>query len=163
MASDVDALELAVLFRGFKHYFGTGALQVSYADLIKIEEDQRILHVMDLMDDSVLPENLPVEVAIGLFSRFRMDFNESEQLSRKYAPTSKFNGNVTIFKAEEPYLISGFNDPVVLHPNLGWEQLCTSKLEVISVPGDHDSMVFQPHVKVLGEKLRNNLFSTTQN
>jgi len=156
LALDVDALQLTVLFRGIKHYFGTKAFQISYPDLIKISQDQRIFHLMDLMDEDALPTNLSPEVAIGLFSKFRLDFTESEELSRKYQPKS-FSGRVVLLKAEEPYVISGVDDPLIFHPNLGWEQVCTQKIEVVEVPGDHDSMVFQPHVVTLAERLKKSL------
>jgi thioesterase domain-containing protein len=39
-------------------------------------------------------------------------------------------------------------------PDLGWSQSCKGKLYVSEIPGDHESIFKEPHVSVMGEKLR---------
>ncbi|WP_226589810.1 non-ribosomal peptide synthetase [Microseira wollei] len=53
---------------------------------------------------------------------------------------------VTLFRAME--------DIDFLEPDLGWSELAAGGLEIHDVPGDTFSMLQEPHVKVLGEKLR---------
>jgi amino acid adenylation domain-containing protein len=38
-------------------------------------------------------------------------------------------------------------------PDLGWQQHCTRPVEVVTVPGDHVSMMRSPHVEVLAQRL----------
>jgi amino acid adenylation domain-containing protein len=40
------------------------------------------------------------------------------------------------------------------HPDLGWGDLITGGLNLQRVPGDHNSLMQEPHVQILAEKLR---------
>lgn len=42
-------------------------------------------------------------------------------------------------------------------PDLGWSQSCKGKLYVEEIPGDHESIFKEPHVAVMGQKLREHL------
>jgi amino acid adenylation domain-containing protein len=59
-----------------------------------------------------------------------------------------YPGRVTLFRAKEQS--EAFRD----QPHLGWDGLAAGGLEVHEVPGDHESTVKEPHVRVLAEKLR---------
>jgi thioesterase domain-containing protein len=37
---------------------------------------------------------------------------------------------------------------------MGWDQVSSEPVETYSVPGDHITMMTEPHVRVLAEKLR---------
>jgi thioesterase domain-containing protein/acyl carrier protein len=40
------------------------------------------------------------------------------------------------------------------HPELGWGNLITGGLDIQHIPGDHDTIMQEPHVQVLAEKLQ---------
>jgi thioesterase domain-containing protein/aryl carrier-like protein len=86
-------------------------------------------------------EALPIELRdIQLTSTFA-------EVSSKYSPRP-YDGPVTLFRAKE---IS----PVYTHmgTSLGWEPVVPG-LRIREVPGDHDSLVLNPNVNVLGRLLR---------
>jgi thioesterase domain-containing protein len=41
----------------------------------------------------------------------------------------------------------------IIYPDNGWTPYC-GRVEVHEVPGDHDSMVLEPNVRTLAQKLR---------
>ena len=71
------------------------------------------------------------------------------QAVRQYVP-QVYPGRVTLFKATERVDEATSN----VDPNLGWGKLAAGGLEIYEVPGDHLSMLKEPHVQVLGEKLK---------
>lgn len=71
----------------------------------------------------------------------------------RYTPQI-YEGRILLFKAGESLVAAqtgqaGFDDPT-----LGWGQLSTHPVEVRLVPGDHYSMLAEPHVQVLAGQLR---------
>ncbi len=71
------------------------------------------------------------------------------QAVREYVP-QPYPGRVTLFKATER--VDAATSSV--DPNLGWGKLAAGGLETYEVPGDHLGMLKEPHVQVLGEKLK---------
>jgi len=54
---------------------------------------------------------------------------------------------MTLFIAsDEPHEPSGFNQ-------LGWAGLAEQGVTIVKVAGDHDTMMNEPHVRVLGSKI----------
>jgi thioesterase domain-containing protein len=67
----------------------------------------------------------------------------------KYRP-QVYPGRVTYFRAsEEPVDGKWYIDP-----QLGWSRLVTGGWEIYDVPGEHKSMLLEPYVQTLVEKLR---------
>jgi aspartate racemase len=63
-----------------------------------------------------------------------------------FAPKGVYPDRVTLFRAIDNI---GFIDP-----DLGWSELAPGGLEIHDVPGDTFSMLEEPHIQVLAEKLR---------
>lgn len=59
-----------------------------------------------------------------------------------------YAGNITLFRATLQPL------GIVPDPTLGWKDLVGGKLEIHEVPGHHGSIVVEPYVAVLAEKLK---------
>jgi amino acid adenylation domain-containing protein len=49
------------------------------------------------------------------------------------------------------------------YPDLGWGNLITGGLHLQWIPGDHDSLMQEPHVQVLAEKLRLSIEQASEN
>lgn len=87
------------------------------------------------------------------YSRHSRNANNSkvdcvnDRAMQRYVPQA-YPGRATLFLASEP-LIRYSPDP-----RLGWLKLAAGGLEVRVVPGTHHTMLRQPHVWVLAEKLR---------
>jgi thioesterase domain-containing protein len=80
----------------------------------------------------------------------------STRAVRDYVPQS-YNGRITIFRAVEAgpqthYVIS---HPALGKPEImsGWRELSSEPLQIIDVPGDHMTMMTEPHVRVIAERL----------
>ena len=72
----------------------------------------------------------------------------------------QYNGAITLYRPPHPveYRLPGHRGIDVrrdfVQDDNGWRRHC-AHVEVVNVPGDHDSMVLEPHVRVLAEALRN--------
>jgi thioesterase domain-containing protein len=68
----------------------------------------------------------------------------------RYAP-EPYPGPVTLYRASEV-------SPTFRHagPKLGWDDL-TPQMKVVEVPGDHDTLVYEPNVNVMTSHLGNAL------
>ncbi|MCU1260534.1 MAG: non-ribosomal peptide synthase, partial [Bryobacterales bacterium] len=64
-----------------------------------------------------------------------------------YVP-KKYAGNITLFMARDQH-----NDNARVVDQLGWAGWAEQGVEVIDVPGDHNSLLQEPHVKVLTEEM----------
>ena len=62
-----------------------------------------------------------------------------------------YDGRIVLFRAsEEDKFHLSFKQ-------LGWDGLATQGIEVVLVPGDHDTLALEPNARVLAEKLRERL------
>jgi len=65
---------------------------------------------------------------------------------------------ITLFRAQESSAaITSLQSHIHLavnDPTLGWQDVCTTPVLVHDVPGNHVSMVIEPHVATLGDELR---------
>jgi len=69
------------------------------------------------------------------------------QAGTQYAPRP-YSGDITLFRASEKSL-RGVHDAYA-----GWRELAEGKLEVVEIPGGHVSMLSEPQVAVLAERLK---------
>nr|MBA3922806.1 alpha/beta fold hydrolase [Nostocaceae cyanobacterium] len=75
----------------------------------------------------------------------------SAQASAAYVMQA-YPGKLTLFLVDDEVRVEG--EGFDYDPNLGWDQLVNSGLDVHYVPGDHNSLLNAPHVQVLAEKLQ---------
>ena len=68
--------------------------------------------------------------------------------------TNRFEGPVTLFAAEEVWWMYAH-----VGQDRGWLKYIP-QLEIIPVPGDHDTMVTEPNIQVLGSYLRGLLLAS---
>jgi non-ribosomal peptide synthase protein (TIGR01720 family) len=80
----------------------------------------------------------------------------SARAMRDFEP-QVYDGKISVFRASDAGSESQF---VIVHPALGkpqvmegWQQVSTEPIEVIDVPGDHITMIVEPRVRVLAERL----------
>ncbi|AEI66239.1 type I polyketide synthase [Corallococcus macrosporus] len=108
----------------------------------KVERDgTRLLSQLKLRWYEQRGEALPIELRnLQLTERFQL-------LASRYVP-SPYAGPVTLFRAQEIHAIYAH-----MGTSLGWEPLVPA-LNIREVPGDHDSLVREPNVHVLGRLLR---------
>jgi thioesterase domain-containing protein len=61
-----------------------------------------------------------------------------------------YDAAVTVFRATKV----SFDRPEVIEDGLGWRPYAHGGVEVIDVPGDHMSILAEPHVAVMAHHLR---------
>jgi thioesterase domain-containing protein len=79
-----------------------------------------------------------------LTSEERLRFIRAIQAARRYVP-QPYGGRVDLFRAEK-FAVSD--------PDLGWRAYALGGVRVHVVPGDHLSIIREPYVRHLGDRLR---------
>lgn len=80
--------------------------------------------------------------------QFLMILEENKAASKNYTYET-YPGKVTLFRATEEVYYS----QTYLDEGLGWRDFAGGGLEVHDIPGDHISMLDEPHAQVLAQKL----------
>jgi amino acid adenylation domain-containing protein len=78
---------------------------------------------------------------------FRLVEQANRQAVRNYLP-QVYPGRVTLFRSIERPTRKYYE------PLLGWGELAAGGVEVVEVPGHHSTMILEPYVRFLAEKLR---------
>ncbi len=114
-------------------------LSISAAKLREFaHRDQQLEHVLELLKQLAM---IPPDVGIEQARRFLAVHQGHNRAMRRYA-AKPYQGKVTLFR------VAGADDPT-----LGWDRWVRQGVEVHEVPGEHDSMVLEPHVQALAERL----------
>ena len=82
------------------------------------------------------------------------------QAMSQYLPQETYSGSITLFRAEDlspKYEFLPDETTTEENPTWGWEKLSTQPLAFHTVPGDHFTMMMEPQVRVLAEKLKDYL------
>jgi len=124
-------------------FFGK-RLPITLEALRALPEAEQLPHVFRLAQSSGF---LIKEITLEKFRRFYTILKIHEQAWRRYEH-KPYPGTVILFKAE--------SRPKDDHPakDLGWEELARGGVEVISAPGDHNTMLHPPHLATFARKLR---------
>jgi thioesterase domain-containing protein len=77
----------------------------------------------------------------------------SMRAARSYKAQS-YPGQVTLFRVTEPWNEGGRD------PHLGWDGVAAGGVEVYEVPGDHFTLLEEPHVQILAAQLKSCLDQT---
>jgi amino acid adenylation domain-containing protein len=100
------------------------------------------------MSSKFLKLSHPRRVPLPYASRFTYVKEVHYQAATKYIPQA-YAGRVTLFQAGDKY-IEGY----AIAPQLGWSELAKGGVEIYNVPGNHWTILKEPHVQVLAEKFR---------
>ena len=101
---------------------------------------------------SLLPSDMTLVEFRKLFDTFKTYANTM----RRYRP-GEFEGRITLFSAEQDHQQPPARQSLLLK---GWDKLATAGVDLHVVPGDHFSMIREPHVHVLAERLRSCIHDT---
>ncbi|MBV9389915.1 MAG: amino acid adenylation domain-containing protein [Chroococcidiopsidaceae cyanobacterium CP_BM_ER_R8_30] len=136
-----DARYLTGLAQNVERFFGK-SLSVSYEALQQLEPDEQLNYVLErLKAVNVFPAEAKLEQLRGLLRVFKAnDLTE-------YLPQAVYPNQITVFRAKE-------NNQFGHDPVMGWEQFSSLPVEAHLVPGDHITMMSEPHVQTLAEQLR---------
>lgn len=111
---------------------------VAYEGLRRLQFEDQLAYVLDrLIAADILPQGTDLSSLRGLLHLVKANLDSL----RRYRP-QPYQGRVTLFCAQNSALVSA------------WTPLFTEPAEVYTVPGDHFSMLTEPHVKPLALQLQ---------
>lgn len=111
------------------------------------QEDTRPANVADLPAESTVDAQAK--------KRIRNLFILNDQAFRAYIPR-RYPGRVAIIRSARGYTGDADKD-YSPDPYLGWRRVLPGIVETYEVPGDHNEMIREPHVRLLAEHLRTSL------
>jgi len=118
-------------------------LQTLREALRTVNKDAQLDHALDhLRRHHLLPPGMAASEIRALLRVFKSNM----QAARSYLPRAS-RIKVTLFKANEPSTGSAGDTAA------DWEGLALDGVDVREIPGDHFTMMREPHVRVLAEQL----------
>lgn len=133
-----------------------GGLGLSAEDLKPYEGDKRIEYVIKT---GIGMDFFPPDVDITRARTYLELFRTNGRARRKYLPQA-YQGSVTLFRPFRQLTLppsdgtdSSERIARSIHDN-GWSELAAGGVRVIEVPGDHRTMVGNPHVETLALRIR---------
>lgn len=106
--------------------------------------DKTALLINDTLHNELpeIYENLPIyrEIKLANYEAFN-----------SYSPDFCYSGQINIYRSVER--------PTTIRDNLslGWEAVTKKAVNIHEIPGHHNTMVHEPHVQILSQKIQNNL------
>jgi len=107
--------------------------------------DERLLHIRERLAAAGL---IPADAPIDRFRRLHQGFRARKLGISRYV-ARRYDSPLTLFRAadrEDP--------PAAADDAYGWRQLCERPVQVVDVPGSHDTVVTEPNVRVLAAELQ---------
>ncbi|MDM8558174.1 amino acid adenylation domain-containing protein [Candidatus Parabeggiatoa sp. HSG14] len=125
-------------------------LGVSYQELQQLESKSQFVYLHERLK---AVNWLPAGSEIMQFQGLVQVFKANCQTNYKLQPIS--STPVALFKAKEVQSEDKLNNAMFRQePSWGWNQFSAEPVDLYEVPGNHITMLSEPHVQVLAEKLK---------
>jgi amino acid adenylation domain-containing protein len=128
-------------------------LEVSYAEFQQLETQAQLNYLHEILEQNGWP------ISIKQLQAFVKIFKANCQTN--YVPQAIPAIPISLFKAHDRPLMSqtsaqmeAFSQHLKQETSWGWHQYAKGPMEIHVVPGDHHTMMSQPSVQVLADKLR---------
>ena len=150
-----DTMWSAFFIRVIEHLFQKD-LGVTYEELCELDSEQQLQRIYECLQAvNIYPPGAGLQQIRGFFRVFRAN-NLFTYFPDTIQPTQ-----ITLFQAQEDYpeqILCGMSFDDIKPDNMndplwGWDAISSGPVEVHHVPGDHITMLNEPHVKVLAQKL----------
>jgi thioesterase domain-containing protein len=128
-------------------------LRSSWDEIAPLPPMQQLSRVWSLAKKAKL---IQADMTLMTFRNLFDSFKTSAHTMRSYVGGA-FDGRITLFRPENPIEYIGRETPENYYSDdsgTGWERLAARGVEVLTSPGQHYTMMQEPNVKVLAEKLR---------
>jgi thioesterase domain-containing protein len=119
-------------------------LTLSKDRFLQLEQGQQMTYIFEQARATNL---VPPDVGISQLHRHLQVLKTNLRARRSYIPQA-YRGRVILFRASER------RDIALSDPSIGWGELVDNGVEIQMAPGDHYTMLREPHVQVLAERLR---------
>ncbi len=137
----VDLVEFySIVAAGFRYWFEMD-VGLKSDDMRALDPRQRIAHFMDLArKHGAYPPDEPDERIERILELYRAVSYSG------YAPAERFQGPITFLRAMDSKFCETLTE--------GWEDVSTQPLRLRMVPGNHVSLLTEPHVETVANELR---------
>lgn len=151
---DIDTDEALYLFKVARliERWADKPLGISYEDLQPLSVDHQMAYLGErLQGIDILPPEASRSQVLGLVQVFKA----STRNCMHYRPQERYDGNLTLLRAKEIHVEdTGIQINLVADDDTwGWNQLVKGEVDVRIVPGDHITMMTEPHVHTLALEL----------
>jgi thioesterase domain-containing protein len=118
-------------------------------------EDEALAYLLTQAKAAVL---VTEDVDLRWVRRFLRGFKTRLEVAAKYVP-HVYPGSITLFRsAENGDELDGRSEVGAgADPSKGWARLSTEPVEILAVPGHHETLLGEPHVRVLARLLGESL------
>jgi thioesterase domain-containing protein/acyl carrier protein len=150
---DDDAFMFAL--RGKTAAFERGrTIDMTRAEFDGLDYEAQLRHFHRRMTEEDL---FPPEHDIEFLRNFMQGYKTRQKAVRFYHP-DPYPGRISLFRAKEtdPWMVELFARAGVdlTDQTVGWSELSTEPVDIYEVPGNHDRMCYEPHVRVLARRMR---------
>ncbi|RCJ30651.1 non-ribosomal peptide synthetase [Nostoc punctiforme NIES-2108] len=145
-----DATRLTETARLIERWAGKN-LDISYEMLQPLELDEQLEYLKErLITVDLLPAGTDTKQVRGLVQVFEANL----QASIKYLPQEAYPNRLTLLRAsevnaEDAALLTDLRED----PAWGWGQFSAQNIDIHVVPGDHITMMAQPHILTVAEQM----------
>jgi amino acid adenylation domain-containing protein len=121
-------------------------MNLSLSSLKSMSPDDQIAFAVETaMKANIIPPDFGVAQARRLLNVFKVN----SMATLRYDPRP-YAGRVTVFKAKETVSTESFKTD---DPAMGWSAIVKGDVEAVTVPGSHQNITRQPHVKGLAQAI----------
>ena len=140
-----DPVMLARTLEGFANV--KEPLPIAEDYVRQLAPDEQLLYIMEQAKKAHI---MPQELTLTQVKRSLQNFRSRVRAGKDYVP-DPYPGKVTLFKCEH---IEARNvETLKADPTWGWSEISSEPVDIHRVPGSHESMVLEPDVRALAEKL----------
>jgi thioesterase domain-containing protein len=125
-------------------------------DLLGLDLHQQLDIIMKSLD---LQSHLSEEMDVATVRRYLELRLARFQAIRNYIPLP-YDGRITLFRAADVYTDTALGEAAEIfteaahNPTYGWDEIASSAIDLRPVPGDHETIIREPHVRELASALR---------
>ncbi|MCJ8281726.1 MAG: thioesterase domain-containing protein, partial [Rivularia sp. ALOHA_DT_140] len=133
-------------------------IKVDYKNLSLLSLDEQLDYVTELLVNIIYSQ--PFQAARKQLRGFIKVSKASFYAMSNYSPKEIYSTPITIFRSSElfPWIKNILTEKkIAKHPKLGWEKFSTEPVEAYSVPGNHTTMMYEPHVQTLASFMKESL------
>ncbi|UFZ08166.1 amino acid adenylation domain-containing protein [Bradyrhizobium ontarionense] len=151
LSRDTDTRDLAAAAKTIARFMGK-QLALSLQDIRDLPLDNQITHVLTHLERA---DALPFGDAYKMMCNLLNVSRAHVEARRSYHPAPSAVP-VTLFRVHDagPADDSSADGDAIFRDSLGWSAVSSRPVRVFRVPGDHVTMMNEPHVGVLAESLR---------
>jgi amino acid adenylation domain-containing protein len=152
-----DARWLVKRSQVLERFFGK-KISVDYAELQQLEPEAQFNYFLEKLRRVNL---IPPDAGQQMIRRI-LEVQKASHAALINYVSQPYSGKITLLRASEMVAEDsrGVFAQSFRQPALGWGELTTEPIEIHEVPGDHVTMLTEPHVQVLADKLKSCLFSS---